>query len=284
MVDLHLPPFLASLVTPDQLLMYFKATVILLGGLLLLILVRLSLKKLLSKKLEAQHALVIRRIASYIILGISIAWALGELGFSITVLLGAAGVFTVAIGFAAQTSASNLISGFFLMGEKPFVIGDMIEVDGVTGEVLSVDLLSVKLRTFDNLFVRIPNESIIKSKVTTLTRFPIRRLDMSIGVAYKEALERVRDILFEVARKNPLCLENPKPLFIFQAYGASSLDLQFSVWSQREKYLELKNTMFMEVKSAFDKEGIEIPFPHLSIYAGSTTEAIPVTILQKDLS
>ena len=112
--------------------------------------------------------------------------ALRELGFKLSVLLGAAGVLTVAVGFASQTSASNIISGLFLLGERPFSVGDVIRVGSTTGEVLSIDLLSAKLRTFENLFVRIPNETLIKSEVTNLSRLPVRRLDLKIGIAYKE--------------------------------------------------------------------------------------------------
>ena len=121
--------------------------------------------------------------------------ALRELGFDLSVVLGAAGILSVAIGFASQTSTSNLISGLFLMLERPFSIGDVIKVDSTTGEVISIDLLSVKIRTFDNLFVRSPNESMIKTQVTTLTKFPIRRADLQVGIAFKEDIERVKEIL-----------------------------------------------------------------------------------------
>jgi small-conductance mechanosensitive channel len=140
-----------------------------------------------------------------------IASAMREMGFSLAVIMGAAGVLTVAIGFASQTTASNLISGLFLIGERSFEIGDIIKVGNTTGEVLSIDALSVKLRTFDNLFVRIPNETLIKSEVTTLSRFPIRRLDLQLGVAYKEDIEQVRKVLMAVADSNPLCLDEPSP-------------------------------------------------------------------------
>jgi small-conductance mechanosensitive channel len=186
----------------------------------------------------------------------------------------------VAIGFASQTSASNVISGLFLMGEQPFVVGDVIRVGDVTGEVLTVDLMSVKLRTFNNLQVRIPNETMLKSNVTTLTRFPIRRVDMQIGVAYKEDLDRVREILFELADRNPVCFVEPAPLFIFLGYGDSALNFQFSVWATKENYLELLNSMHLDVKKAFDEAGIEIPFPHRTLYPGSVAEPFPVQVVE----
>lgn len=208
--------------------------------------------------------------------------ALGELGFHVGVLMGAAGLFTVALGFASQTSASNLISGLFLIIEQPFVIGDIVRVEDVTGEVLSIDLLSIKLRTFDNLFVRVPNETIIKTKVINLTHFPIRRIDLQVGVAYKEDLPRVREVLAEVADRNPLCLDEPAPVYIFKGFGESSLDMQFSVWTKRENYLALLNSIYLEIKAAFDAAGIEIPFPHRSLYTGSVTDPFPIRIVERE--
>jgi len=228
---------------------------------------------------DAQRTMILRRVSFYGIAGLFAASALMELGFDLGVLLGAAGILTVALGFASQTSASNVISGLFLLGERPFSVGDVIRVNGTTGEVLSVDLLSVKLRTFDNLFVRIPNETMIKSEVTNLRRFPIRRVDLQVGVAYKEDLREVREVLMDVADRNPLCLEEPMPLIIFQGYGDSSINHQFSVWASTDNFLELRNSIPLEIKEAFDERGIEIPFPHRTLYTGAETDPFPVKIM-----
>jgi small-conductance mechanosensitive channel len=240
-----------------------------------------GVERLLAEQVDANQNILAQRIAYYGILGLFLASALTDLGFDLTVLLGAAGIATVALGFASQTSASNVISGIFLLGEKPFAVGDVIRVGSTVGEVLSVDLLSVKLRTFDNLLVRIPNETMIKSEITNLVGFPIRRYDLQVGVAYKEDLDRVRRVLLEVADRTPLCLEEPEPLILFQGYGESSLNFQFSVWAKTENYLEVRNTIPVEVKRAFDEAGIEIPFPHRSLYAGSETDPMPVQLVDQ---
>jgi small-conductance mechanosensitive channel len=251
---------------------------------LLVLIIGLVLTKVIQRRfqipqLRPQQLMIFRRVATFLVMGIAIAWALRELGLGLEILLGAAGVLTVALGFASQTSASNLISGLFLMTEQPFVVADVITVGDITGEVLSVDLLSVRLRKFDNLLVRIPNETMLKSNVVNLTHFAIRRFDMMVGVAYKEDVERVRDILFEIADRNPLCLEEPTPFFMIQGFGDSSIDLQFSVWGARQNYVELRNTISAEVKRAFDEEGIEIPFPHRTLYTGSVTTPLPVQVV-----
>jgi len=221
---------------------------------------------------------LIRQGVVYAIYVIFLIMAIRQLGFDLTILLGAAGILTVAIGFASQTSASNLIAGIFLIAERAFSVGDIIKVGDLTGEVLSVDLLSVKLRTFDNLFIRIPNENLMKSTVTTMSRFPIRRYDMQIGIAYKEDIRKARDVLLKVARDFHLCLDEPAPLIIMQGFGDSSINLQFSVWADRKKFLDLRNGMHERVKEAFDNEGIEIPFPHRTLYTGSSMQPLPVHI------
>lgn len=262
----------------DRLMILLRALIIMAAGLVIARLVSGLVGRVLQTHATAHHAILWRRGIYYLILVLFLISALRELGFNLGVLVGAAGIVSVAVGFASQTSASNLISGLFLLAERPFQIGDNIKVGETMGEVLSIDLLSVKLRTFDNLYVRIPNESLIKSQVTTMTRFPIRRIDLPIGVAYKEDIGRVRDALLEVADKNRLCLEEPKPQFIFKGYGESSLDIQFSVWAKRENFLELRNSIYEEIKLSFDAMGIEIPFPHRTLYSGSVTEPFPVQI------
>ena len=237
--------------------------------------------KIAQHKLTTHGVFLLKRTVFYTLLMLFALSALKHVGIDLTILLGAAGIFTVAIGFASQTSASNLISGLFLMLERPFSIGDVIKVNDILGEVISIDLLSVKLRTFDNLFVRIPNESMIKSPVTTMTKYPIRRADLKLGIAYKEDIEKVRKILLSIAEKNVICLEEPAPLFILTGFGTSSVDIQFSVWSKRENFLALKNEMYQNIKKTFDEQGIEIPFPHVSLYAGNQTKPFEVVMSNK---
>lgn len=210
-----------------------------------------------------------QRFGGWLILALFVSAALHQLGFKISILLGAAGVFSVAIGFAAQTSAANIISGLFVISERSFVIGDIIQAGNHTGEVLSVDMLSVKLRTFDNRYVRIPNETIMKTDVVNLSRFPIRRIDLTMGIAYDSDIQRARNVLLKVASDNPLCLEEPRPTVNMQGFGESSINLQFSVWTARKNYGDLRDDIQEQIKLAFDKAGIEFPFPTRTLYVHS---------------
>jgi small-conductance mechanosensitive channel len=256
-----------------------RALVLVGVGYLLARLFSAIVRRLSGTSTSLHRRILFQRGSYYLILGLFVMAALHELGFDWNLVLGAAGILTIALGFASQTSMSNFISGLFLIGEKPFAIGDLIQVGGTVGEVLSIDLLSVKLRKFDNTYVRIPNESIIKTEVSTLTKFPIRRVDFQISVAYKEDIARVQQALFEVAAQHPLCLEEPQPLFVFLGFGDSSINLQFSVWGRTEEYLTLKNDIQFAIKEAFEQADIEIPFPHRTLYTGSVTEPFPVRMV-----
>ena len=263
----------------QQVLNAVRAIVIVIGGFVIARLISSFLVRATKATLDAHRLMILRRGSYYAILALFLIAALIQLGFDLGILLGTAGILTVALAFASQTSMSNLISGLFLVAENPFEVGDLLQIGTTVGEVLEIDLLSVKLRKFDNTFVRLPNEMLIKSEFWTLTKFPIRRLDLQIGVAYKEDIGRVRDILAEVADKNPLSLEEPQPLFIFQGFGDSALEMQFSVWAQKDNYLLLKNSIHEEIKEAFDAAGVEIPFPHRSLYTGSMTDPFPVRVV-----
>ena len=250
---------------------------LILGGILASLLSRALVR--VGGRLSRHQQVMLRRLVFYVVLLLFVIAALREAGFELSVLLGAAGILTVAIGFASQTSASNMISGLFLLAEKPFEIGNFIEVDSTRGEVVSIDLMSVKLRTADNLYVRIPNETLIKSKVTNLTRFPLRRVDLQIGIAYRESIGQVKQLLLAIAEDDPRCLEEPRPFVLVLDLGASSVDLQFSFWVRTEDVRDMRSDMLQAVKDRLDREGIEIPFPHTSVYAGSASEPFRIQLV-----
>jgi small-conductance mechanosensitive channel len=256
-----------------------RTAVIVLGGVPIAYLAATWLRRWIGGLMSPQAGLVAGRFALYVGLAIVLVTTLNELGFSLAPLLGAAGVLGIAIGFASQTSVSNLISGIFLIAERPFVVGDLIEVGDATGFVLSIDSISVKLRTLDNRMVRIPNETMVKSQVTNITRFPIRRVNVLVGVGYNEDPSRVKAVLREVARDNPLVLMEPEPLVVLEGFGDSSINFLLGAWATRETFLQVKNSIQEDVKRRFDEEGIEIPFPHRTLYVGSATRALPVEVV-----
>ena len=255
-----------------------KIIIFIVAGLVILKIIGFMVKKSTSRYFSVQTNMLVQKIIFYSGIAVIFLALLNYIGVSITAILGAAGIAGIAIGFAAQTSISNIISGLFLISEKTFEIGNLIQSGNTTGTVISIDLLSIKIRTLDNKLVRIPNESIIKNELVNITRFPIRRVDLNISVAYKEKIEKVREVLLDIAKNNPHCLDNPEPLFLFKEFGDSGLEILFGVWISKTDYLELKNSIMIEIKNRFDEENIEIPFPHISLYAGEATKPFPVEI------
>lgn len=219
-----------------------------------------------SRMLVPQQIALLRRVVSYGVVALGVVMGLRELGFDLTALLGAAGIVTVAIGFASQTVASNLISGLFLIGERGFEVGSVVTIGTTSGEVLSIDTLSVKLRTFDNLLVRLPNENLIKSEIRILSGFPIRRIDIPLVVSYSDDLGHVERTLQGCARRNPLCLEEPAPLFMVLGFGDNGVSLQFSPWAQRERYVEARTAILKDIKGELEREGLTFALPQREVH------------------
>lgn len=251
------------------------AIVVAFSGYVILKMIQVLVTRMLSGRLSDQIVMIIRKTVFYAGLVILVMIVFNQLGFQLTALLGAAGIAGIAIGFAAQTSVSNVISGIFLISENSFSVGDLLQVGETTGTVMAIDLLSVKIRTFDNRFVRIPNEVMIKSQLTNITRFPIRRVDLALGISYDMDIEKVRDILLDIARLNPYCLDEPEPIFIIEGFGSSSINIRLGVWCIREDYLNLKNSIIIAIKKRFNREKIVIPFPRVDIHHDAGTGSFP---------
>lgn len=232
-------------------------------GLLITIVARWFVGKITEKHISAHHSMLFRRFTFYIGLTLSFIYPLKASGVDVTALLGAAGLLTAGVVFAAQTSTSNFISGVFLVAEKPFEIGDYITVSDMLGEVLSIDLLSVKIRTKDNTLVRIPNETLLKAQFRNVSRFPIRRVDVKLRFNFNEDLVRVNKILLETAAKNPLCLVTPMPELSFLHFGDAGIEVQFSVWGKQSTFNNLQTDIQMDIQAAITNAKIEIPVaPH----------------------
>ncbi len=253
--------------SPEVLTKGLRVAITVVLGLLLFRLLAAVTQRYLMRKSTPQRRMVARKAITYSGFVLVLVAVLGELGVKLTALLGAAGIVGIAVGFASQTSVSNIISGLFLISEKPFTIGDVIRIGGTTGIIHSIDLLSIKIRTFDNLFVRIPNEKILSSEVTNITRFPIRRMDLILQIDYGQDLSRVLAILGEIARANPWSLDEPEPLILLSEFKESGIDVQFGLWFAKTDFMSLKNSIMQDIMSRFAAEGILFAHPRRTVQA-----------------
>jgi len=246
----------------------FKAILILVIGLIASKLISSASGKIVTAKLGSHLGGVTRNLVFYILVLATLMSVLAEFEINLTGVLAAAGIMGIVIGFAAQTSVSNIISGFFLLSDKPFEIGEAIEIDGQAGHVLDISLLSTRIRTFDNRYLRIPNSTVANARIVNLSRYEIRRLDIPVGIAYKENIQVALEILDSVIKSNENILLEPEPLINITKFGESSVDLEIRVWIQRRKLFEVRSELIIGIKTAFDETGIEIPFPHRTVYFG----------------
>lgn len=228
-----------------------------------------------EKKCSLQTAHIVKKIIHYTMLIVIFATVFNWFGVNITALLGAAGIAGVAIGFAAQTSVSNIISGLFLMTERAFKINDIIAIKDVIGVVQSIDLLSVTLKTFDSQSVRIPNETIIKSNLINYSHYPFRRVKTEILIPYGADLKKTEHILLDTAKKNEFAIKEPEPSVIWGGFESSGIKITLCAWTEIENFMLLKNSIFKEVNKRLKTEGIEIPFPQLDVHLRNDDDKIP---------
>ncbi len=225
-----------------------------------------SIHRSLKARLRKHQLMLLRRTVFFLVFALFLASAIQQMGFRISALLGATGILTLAFGIASQTSMSNLVSGIFIIGEKPFEIGDTINLNGITGEIISIGFMSVRLRTNENTMIRVPNETLIKSSIINLSHYPERCLLIPIGIGYTANIHAVKQLLLDLMNTHPLCLKEPAPLILFDNFGDSTVNLQLQVWVKKEDAKQAKSQLQTDIKELFDAHNIEIPFPCRSLY------------------
>jgi small-conductance mechanosensitive channel len=146
-------------------------------------------------------------------------------------------------------------------------------VGDTLGTVLYIDLLSTKMRTPDNLFVRIPNEQVLRSVTVNYTRYPIRRLSIPVGISYDADPSRVREILLGWLQENPYVLADPPPDVWITTFGDSAVDLTVQVWVRREEFIQARNALISGIKQELERHGVEIPYPQQVVHLRPTPEA-----------
>ena len=223
-------------------------------------------KKFLLKKMSIQTQHIIKKAIDYSAFVTIVLTAFHRLGINVSGLLGAAGIAGIAIGFAAQTSVSNVISGLFVITERAFKIGDIIEISGIIGTVQSIDLLSVALKTFDSQYVRVPNETIIKANLINYSHFPLRRIKTELSVPYGIDLRRVETILIDTAKKNRFIVDDPAPSVLWTAFASSGISCALLAWTSVQDYGTARNSIFIDINERLKAEGIEIPFDQLVVH------------------
>ncbi|MFO7560506.1 MAG: mechanosensitive ion channel family protein [Desulfobacterales bacterium] len=213
------------------------------------------------------------RFVGVVIIAIAVVLSLDMLGINVMPFIAGAGVAGLAIGFAAKDTLSNLIAGVLLIIDRPFEIGDRIEVwsapsgSATWGDVIDIGIRATKIKTTDNIVIIIPNNEIMKRDIVNYTISSAQiRVRVDIGVSYDTDIEKAKKVVLNVADTAEWILKTPSPKVVVKSFGESSVDLQLRVWiDDARKRMDTISFITDRVKSAFNKEGIEIPFPRRDI-------------------
>ncbi len=220
--------------------------------------------------IEPRTQLLFDNLSKVIITGAAVYFIFIFWNINVSAWLASAGIIGLAVGFAAKDTLANLFSGIFILTDAPYKIGDYINLDtGERGKVTHIGLRSTRLLTRDDVEVTIPNAVMANAKIVNETGGPWEkeRVRIKVGVAYGSDVDRLKDILQEIAERHPETCEDPAPRVRFRSFGEFSLDFELLCWitepEMRGRVIDALNT---EIYKRLAKEGIEIPYPKRDLY------------------
>ena len=245
--------------------------VIMAGGIILAKIAKLLFHKYYAPSLPKDTAQNISKLIYFGILIISFLGFTSSQGIDLSGIMVAGGIFAVVIGFATQSVVSNLISGLFLIVEKPAKHGDIIDLPdmGISGTLLDIGTFSSKVRRFDGTVTRIPNDKFFTSNIRSLTLSTVRRADVMVGISYESDIEHAISVMrHDIFENMPFVLQIPEPEFRIEELGDSSVNIHVYVWHPRDDWSQVQPVLLTIIKKSLDKSGIEIPYPQRVIWTG----------------
>lgn len=238
-------------------LMIFLAVVVLAS-----VLAKAVQRAMTKRDADKELTLLLSTITRWGLITLGTIVALQQVDFNVTAFLTSLGIIGFTIGFAIQDVSKNFVAGILLLIQEPFQIGDAITVAGYTGTVQTVDLRSTRLRTVEGTDVIIPNGDVYTSAIVNFGP-TVRRLDLSVGVAYDTDLDAAAQTALDAIGTLPGLLADPAPKVVYNNFGASSIDFTAYYWIDTKTIgiLDAKDQGVRAIKAAFEQAGIEIPFP-----------------------
>lgn len=238
---------------------------------------RAALRSLLTRSglHETLVELLVDKILRFALVVLAFLMAADQLGLQVRAALAGVGIVGLAVGFAAQDTLANIIAGFVIFIDKPFLVGDWVRVADLYGRVFHITLRTTRIRTRSNTYVVIPNKKIIDEILVNHSKHGSTRVAIPIGIAYKESIPAARAALLPALAEVEGILEDPAPDVVVMACGASSVDLEVRVWVDDAG---LERPTFHRVleasKLALDAAGIQIPYPHLQLFVDNVEERV----------
>lgn len=208
----------------------------------------------------------LRRVSYAVMLVLVIITALSAIGVPTTsmfALLGAAGL---AVGLALKDSLSNIASGVMLIVLRPFRVGDHVIAAGQEGVVMEVRVFQTRLRAFDQRVIILPNSEVTTAPIINYSSLPTRRMEITVGAGYNDDLKRARQILLDIARSNPLVLDEPAPFVQVDSLGESSITLKLFAQAKNADFGDAKSQVTESVRTEIIGNGLSIPYPQRDLH------------------
>ncbi|WP_343529523.1 small-conductance mechanosensitive channel MscS [Yokenella regensburgei] len=226
-----------------------------------------------ARKIDATVADFLAALVRYAIIAFTLIAALGRVGVqtaSVIAVLGAAGL---AVGLALQGSLSNLAAGVLLVMFRPFRAGEYVDLGGVAGTVLNVQIFSTTMRTVDGKIVVIPNGKIIAGNIINFSREPVRRNEFIIGVAYDTDIDKVKALVMQILQSDDRILKDREMTVRLNELGASSINFVIRAWSKSSDLQAVYWDVLEHIKRDFDANGISFPYPQMDVHVKRSAES-----------
>ncbi|MDD1661677.1 MAG: mechanosensitive ion channel family protein [Methanomicrobiales archaeon] len=241
-------------------------------------LVSINLKRVFSGRVHGRDLDVIVKIVYWAVVVAAVFVIFSQLRIDLSGLLIAGGFASIVIGIASQSVVGNLISGIFLLVERPIAVGDEVLIGSLGGYVEDIRILSTLVRTHDGVYTRIPNQEVFTSNITNYVAHPARRVEYSLGVGHGEDVERVRGIIFSFLESSPYSLVRPEPEVSASAIAEDRLVLSVYFWTPSRLYTPARSAILEGIQRELVAAGIQIPPPrrHVSLSGqGGTGGSFP---------
>jgi small conductance mechanosensitive channel len=230
-----------------------------------------AIAKGIRKLMHAQEVdkileIFVSNLAYWAMMTFVIIAAITQLGIATTSLIAIMGAAGLAVGLALQGSLANFAAGVLIVMFRPYRVGDYVEVAGIAGSVLQVQILSTVLKTGDNKQIVVPNAQIMGSIITNYSANDTRRVDMVIGVSYEDDIDKVRATIKELIAADERILSDPECLIAVAELADSSVNFNVRPWVRSSDYWGVKYDLTEAIKKRFDKEGISFPFPQQDVH------------------
>jgi len=259
-------PQILSGIIIDGMMNLFVAVAIMMVFFLVWFLTRWVLRLTLRRKIDETSFSFVETTVKAFLFVIAAISALDSAGINTSALLTSLGIAGLTIGFAARDALSNLISGILIFIDRPFLLGDLVQIEGTYGKVSRITMRSTRVVTPEGLMLAVPNTEIINKTVASYTNFPHLRIDVGVTVGVGENIEKVRQLLMEVAKSDPSMMSEPAPRVVVTGLNDYNIAMELQVWLDDERrHVEKRFELREKIFNVLTRAGVDMPFETLQL-------------------